>query len=92
MRSAYFDENSMCLRRQELNLYGKMAKILIVGRSKIPVFSMVTAGAAILLFDIEIAIAVWKKEEEQDGQGHLTVLEIVGIVLAVIGNGYAIVT
>ncbi len=55
-------------------------------------FSMVTAGAAILLFDIEIAIAVWKKEEEQDGQGHLTVLEIVGIVLAVVGIGYAIVT
>lgn len=66
--------------------------ILILGRSKIPVFSMVTAGAAILLLDIEIAIAVWKKEEEQDGQGHLTVLEIVGIVLAVIGIGYAIVT
>lgn len=68
------------------------AAILIAGRNRIPVFSMVTAGAAILLFDIEIAIAVWKKEEEQEGQGHLTVLEIVGIVLAVVGIGYAIVT
>ncbi len=68
------------------------AAILIAGRNRIPVFSMVTAGAAILLFDIEIAIAVWKKEEEQDVQGHLTVLEIVGIVLGVVGIGYAIVT
>ena len=27
MRSAYFDENSVCLRGQELNLYGKIDKI-----------------------------------------------------------------
>ncbi len=27
MRSAYFDENSMCLRRRELNLQEKLDKI-----------------------------------------------------------------